>query len=56
MISMKRITEILLAVLLMIGIIVTLSYVILSFFGYAIVSWSIVLITVFTALIYEMYD
>lgn len=53
---MKKNTTMLIVILFMIGIVVSLSYVFLSFFGYAIISWTIVLITVFTALIYEIYD
>jgi c-di-AMP phosphodiesterase-like protein len=53
---MERITGMLLAILFIVGIIVTLTYIILSFFGYAIISWIIVVITVFAALIYEIYD
>jgi hypothetical protein len=52
---MKRITEVLMAILFMAGVVVTLTYVILSFFGYAIISWTIIVITVFAALIYEIY-
>jgi hypothetical protein len=53
---MERITGMLLAILFIVGIVVTLTYIILSFFGYAIISWIIVVITVFAALIYEIYD
>jgi hypothetical protein len=53
---MKKNTEMLIAILFIIGIVVSLSYVILSLFGYAIISWTIVVITVFTALIYEIYE
>lgn len=53
---MERITGMLLAILFIVGITVTLTYIILSFFGYAIISWIIVVITVFAALIYEIYD
>jgi hypothetical protein len=51
---MKKITEMLLAVLFAVGILITLTFVIISFFGYAIVIWTIVLITVLTAMVYEI--
>lgn len=53
---MKRNTELSLAILFIVGIVVTLTYIFLSFLSPAIAIWTIVVITVFTILIYEIYD
>jgi 4-hydroxybenzoate polyprenyltransferase len=53
---MENVTAMALVILFIVGIIVTLTYVFLLFFGSAILVWTIVVITVFTALIYEIYD
>jgi ABC-type transport system involved in cytochrome c biogenesis permease subunit len=58
---MKRSTGILLAVLFVVGIVVTLAYIYLSlyeirFFRQAIVIWIIVVIAVIGVLTFEIYD
>ena len=58
---MKKNTKTLIAALFILGIIVTCTYVYLSyseskFLRVAIVTWIIVLITVFSAFIFEVYD
>lgn len=58
---MKRSTGILLAVLFVVGIVVTLAYIYLSlyefrFFRQAIVIWTIVVIAVIGVLTFEIYD
>jgi hypothetical protein len=53
---METITEELMAILVVGGFIVAITYLLLSLFSQAIFSWIIVLITVFTVFIYEVYD
>lgn len=58
---MKKSTKILLSILLIVGILVTCTYIYLSFydnkfFRVAIVTWIMVVIVVFSAFIFEVYD
>ena len=53
---MEKITNMLLAVLFAIGILVAITFIFSSFIGYAIVIWTIVVITVFTAFVYQIFD
>jgi hypothetical protein len=53
---METITEELMAILVVSGFIVTITYLLFSFMRYAIFTWTIVVITVFTIFIYEVYD
>ena len=53
---METITEELIAILVVSGVIVTITYLLFSFMRYAIFTWVIVVITVFTIFIYETYD
>jgi hypothetical protein len=53
---MEKITNMLLAILFAIGVLVAITFMFASFISYAIVIWTIVVITVFTAFIYEIFD
>ena len=58
---MESITKILIAILLISGSLVTSTCIYISssinnFFGTAIVTWVIVVITVFVIMVYEIYD
>ena len=58
---MERVTETLLAILFISGFLVSGTFIYISslnniFFGTAIVTWDIVVITVFVLMVYEIYQ
>ena len=53
---MERITNMLLAILLIVAAVIAITFIFYWYIGIAVYIWFIVVITVFTALIYEAYD